>query len=161
MHLGDRDSILSKFKDRKARWIPQVINGIISVTLGLTTLQLKRPHKYIDGGIYYFDSGYPFQPPIVNESLLNPLSFIAASSPALSALIITILNSFYLFTGRLNKEIKLWVKFLLIFLSSAWLIFTLIIPKRILPAIEHPLFKNVDSGPSYYGVFCKNREKKN
>jgi hypothetical protein len=127
--------------------------------MGITTLELKRPHKYTDGGINIYYPGYPYTM-IENPIIPTPLSLLVSSAPALGALMITILNGIYLFTGRINKEIKLWVKILIIVLNVGWLLFALLIPTTILPSIKHPLVENVKGGSTLYGVYQKMKEKK-
>lgn len=142
------------------RWIPQIVNGIISISLGITTLQLKRPHTYVYGGEHRYDPTYPYQGPIVNTLISQqPLTFLAKYSPVLAALMVNILSGIYLFKARVNKEIKLWVKIVIIFLNTVLLAVAAFIPSLILPAIEHPLFVNIMTGPTFYDVY-KYKHKK-
>ena len=148
MQLEGNNSQIRSDRWKKTRYIPQIINGIISISLGITTLQLKRSHKYVFGG--YYDPSYPWHnnpSQIISD---EPLSFLSKYSPVLSASIVSILSSIYLFSARVNKDIKLWVKLLIVFLNVAWLLFVALIPSSSLAIIEHPIYLPQST---YYGVF--------
>ena len=141
-------------------WVPSLIQGIVTYVLGMTTIQLKRPHIFVDGG-----SSYPYSGTDVNINTflpVRPLPFLNTYAPVLVAGFTTILSSIYLFFSRAGKTVKLWVKLIIIFFNVAWLLFAALISTTLLPAIEHTLYHGDNLyESSYYGVFYKNKEKKN
>jgi hypothetical protein len=138
---------------KKTRIISQIINGIISFTLGLTTFTLKRPKKYVIGESY--DPGYPMRPP---SRIINwDTSLFSTYFPAIIALAYNIVNSLFLLKSEINKEMKIWVKILIILLNIAWILVVIFIPQSLLPMREFEIAVPWDS--TFYGVYTKPRKK--
>lgn len=126
----------------------QAANGIISLILGFMTFNSRRPHKYVDAG--YCDPGYPYRCNTLDLISREPKSLLSMFSPVLVAGLVSIANSIFLLKSRLNREMKLWVKFVIIFVNFAWLFIVVLIPAHILPAIEHPVYLTENT---FYGVY--------
>jgi magnesium-transporting ATPase (P-type) len=138
---------------KKTRIISQIINGIISITLGFTTFTLKRPKKYVIGESY--DPGYPMRPPsrIINWNT----SLFSTYLPAVLAFAYNIVNSLFLLKSRINREMKNWVKILIILLNVVWILAVIFIPQNLLPIREFEIGVPWDS--TFYGVYSKPKKK--
>ena len=144
---------IPKKKWKKTRFITQLINGLISFALGLTTFTLKRPKKYVIGETY--DPGYPMRPPsaIINWASTPLLTYF----PAALAFVFNVANIIFLVKSRMNKEMKIWVKILLILLNVGWIMFVIFIPQELLPVREFGIAVPWDS--TLYGVYSKPGKK--
>ena len=150
-----------KLPKKHSQWIIQMLMGIASFSLGIITFQSKRSHIYAFGGSYCAESNYPYMVqdnPNLDIFIPQPSSFISNYLPVLFALIVNVINGVLLFTAKIYKEIKLWVKILIIVLSSAFIMVVTFIPSLFLPPIKHYLFSPMTCAYLYGVYHTKKRE---
>ncbi len=96
--------------------ITQFFNGLLTFILGLVSINRRRDQKYV---VSY--SGYPAA---TNDFINWDRSLIYQYSPILIALILNMVNAIYIFLFRKKKEIKMWLKILIVSLTGLFLIIT-------------------------------------
>jgi hypothetical protein len=128
--------------------ITQFINGLVTFILGLVSINRRRDQRYVVN-----DSGYP----MANVDFIDwDRTLLYQYSPILVAFILNLINAIYIFLFRKKKEIKIWMKILIVSLTGVFLLVTALFPAHVLSPVS--LTVNVWQ-PSYYGVYPS--EKKN
>ena len=128
--------------------ITQFFNGLVTFILGMVSINRRRDQRYA-----VVDTGYP----VANTDFINwDRTLMYQYSPILAAFILNLINAIYIFLFRKKKEIKLWLKILIVSLTGIFLIVTALFPAHILSPISVAVHV---WQPSYYGVYPSKKKK--
>jgi hypothetical protein len=123
--------------------ITQSVNTILTFILGILSVNRRRDERYVPRETSY---------PTTNPTFINwNKSVLFQYSPLLAGFFINLINGIYIFLFRKNKEIKMWVKILIVGLTGLVLIICAVIPAKNLSPILVPT--DIVTNDTFYGVY--------
>jgi ABC-type phosphate transport system permease subunit len=141
-----KNEIITPRKAKKINiqfYITQGVNAILTFILGIVSVNRRREERYIPR-----ETSYPTTyPTIINWNK----SVLFQYSPLLAGFVINIINGIYLFLFRRNKEVKMWIKIMIVGLTGLVLIICALFPARNLSPILVPT--DIVTNDTFYGVY--------
>ncbi len=123
--------------------ITQAANTILTFILGIVSVNRRRDQRYVLREVSY---------PTTNPVIINwDKSILFQYSPLLAGFILSIINGMYIFLYPKNKEIKVWLKLLIISLTGLFLLISALFPAKNLSPIVVPT--DIVTNDTLYGVY--------